>query len=108
MPDVVRHFHDLAADPDCPRRLDALLDLRFITSMPTLDKLQAVGAEIQRVRSVVEFDACAIVAETDEWFATAKVFEVVAARQFQRTGVFRRVAAAEEWLAAERRARKSS
>lgn len=102
LPEVLAHFHELAADPDCPPLLDVLLDLRFITSVPSIDKLQAVGTEIARIRPVVEFGACAIVAEKDEVFATAKVFEVVAARMFQASRVFRRISEAEEWLTSQR------
>jgi hypothetical protein len=102
LPDVLAHFHDLAADPDCPPRLDVLLDLRFITLIPRIDELQAVGAEIARVRPAVEFGACAIVGERDEVFATAKVFEVVAARTFRSSHVFRTIAEAEDWLTSQR------
>ena len=102
LPEVLAHFHDLASDPDCPPRLDVLLDLRFITSIPRIDELQAVGTEIARIRPVVEFGACAIVGERDEVFATAKIFEVVAARMFQATHVFRQISEAEEWLTSQR------
>lgn len=108
VPDVVGHFRQLAADPECPRHLDVLLDLRFITSLPTVEKLQAVELEMARVRSVVEFGACAIVADRDEIFATAKVFEVVAARMFGASHVFRGISEAEAWLARERTERAGS
>ena len=35
LPEVAEHFRELERDPDCPPRLDVLLDLRDITSLPS-------------------------------------------------------------------------
>ncbi len=101
-PEVADHFRALEADPDCPGRLDVLLDLRETTSLPTDLQLKAVSEEIARIRRTVHFGACAIVASSDALFGTAKIFEVVAARVFRVTEVFRGPAAAEAWLAKQR------
>jgi hypothetical protein len=100
--EVAEHFRALEADPDCPERLDVLLDLRETSSLPTDLQLKAVSEEIARIRRTVQFGACAIVASSDVLFGTAKVFEVVAARVFRVTDVFRGPAAAEAWLAEQR------
>ena len=101
-PEVADHFRQLEVDPECPPNLDVLLDLREITSLPTDLHLKAVSEEIARIRRVVRFGAVAIVASSDALFGTAKVFEVVAARVFRVTNVFRGPAAAEIWLEEQR------
>jgi len=57
--EVLQHFADLVRDPDCPARLDVLLDLSEITSLPTSSQLTAVTTEVARVRPRVQFDGCA-------------------------------------------------
>jgi len=101
-PEVADHFRQLERDPECPQRLDVLLDLREITSLPTDLQLKAITEEIKRIRQTVRFGACAIVASSDVLFGTAKVFEVVAAGMFRVTNVFRGPSAAEAWLAEQR------
>jgi len=100
--EVIQHFHTLEHDPDCPDRLDVLLDLRETTSIPADWQLRAVSEEIRRIRDRVSFGACAIVASSDVLFGTAKVFEVFAARGFRATRVVRGPSEAEAWLAEQR------
>jgi HrpA-like RNA helicase len=102
LPEVADHFRQLERDPDRPARVDVLLDLREVSSLPTDDQLRAVGREIQRIRDSVRFGACAIVASSDVLFGTAKMFEVVAAPGFRVTRVFRGPTEAEAWLAEQR------
>jgi hypothetical protein len=102
LPEVIHHFHTLEHDPDCPDRLDVLLDLREMTSLPSDDQLRGVSEEIRRVRDRVTFGACAIVAASDAIFGTAKIFEVFAARGFRATRVVRGPSEAEAWLAEQR------
>jgi hypothetical protein len=101
-PEVADHFGQLVADPECPGQLDVLLDLRDTTSIPSTEQLRAVGAEIERIRDRVRFGACAIVAGSPALFGTARVFEVIAARGFRETQVFRGATEAEQWLAERR------
>ena len=100
--EVAEHFRDLERDPDCPPRLDVLLDLRDVTSLPSDSQLRAVAQEILRIHDTVQFGACAIIATTDALFGTAEVFEVFAAPGFRVTKVFRSAADAEAWLEGER------
>ena len=58
--------------------------------------------KIGRLRDNVRFGACAIVVGSDAWFGTAQVFEVLAARNFAATKIFREVGAAETWLEDQR------
>jgi hypothetical protein len=77
--DVIEHFQTLEQDPDCPKRLDVVLDLRETTSFPGTEQLKAVSEEISRIRDRVRFGAGAIVVSTDAFFGNAMVFEVLAA-----------------------------
>ncbi len=96
--EVRQHFADLLLDPDCPERLDVLLDLSEMTSLPTSGQLSAVTTEIARVRPRVQFDGCAIIASQDALFGMARMFEVFAENYFGATRVFRTVAEGARWL----------
>ena len=99
---VVDHFRMLEQDPVCPGKLDVLLDLSETTSLPESTQLKLVSEEIGRVRTRVQFGACAIVANRDALFGMARMFEVFAAERFRATRVFRTHGEAEAWLASQR------
>ena len=103
--EVVQHFADLMRDPDCPARLDVLLDLSEMTSLPTSAKLIGVTTEVARVRPRVEFDGCAIIATQDALFGMARMFEVFAENYFGATRVFRTMDEGISWLELEPLAR---
>ena len=108
MEQVVDHFRMLEEDPACPGRLDVLLDLSETTSLPESTQLKVVSDEIGRIRSTIQFGACAIVATRDALFGMARMFEVFAAERFHETRVFRILDEAEQWLATSQRIRDSS
>jgi hypothetical protein len=97
--EVVDHFRVLERDPDCPDRLDVLLDLSEATSVPKKENLQEVTVEIGRIRGRVQFGTCAIVACTDALFGMLRMFEVFAEQYFRESCVFRTASEAEAWLA---------
>ena len=103
--DVVEHFRELAQDPDCPDRLDVLLDLSEETSIPTRTNLQEVTREIHGIQGRVQFRRCAIVASTDALFGMLRMFEIFTEQYFRQTFVFRTTAEAEVWLASPQTAR---
>lgn len=103
--EVVQHFRQLAQDPDCPDRLDVLLDLSEETSIPTRTNLEEVTREIQAIQGRVQFRRCAIVASTDALFGMLRMFEIFTEQYFRQTFVFRTTAEAEAWLAAPQTAR---
>jgi hypothetical protein len=72
--------------------------------IPGTEQLKAVSEEISRLRDRVRFGAGAIVVSTDAFFGNAMVFEVLAARSFRVTKIFRSLEEAEAWLAAQRSA----
>jgi len=102
LPDVLGHFRQLQIDDNRPARLDVILDLTETTSLPSSDQLREVSEAIGRIRNDVQFRACAIVTDSDAWFGTAQVFEVLAARNFTATKVFREIGEAEAWITARR------
>jgi len=102
--EVIDHFRVLERDPDCPERLDVLLDLSEQTSIPRKENLEEVTREISRIRGSVRFGACAIVACTDALYGMLRMFEVFAERCFRESYVFRTTAEAEAWLTARHQA----
>jgi hypothetical protein len=96
--EVVEHFHTLEQDPDCPSHLDVLLNLSEQENVPSSSQLRIVSEEITRVKGRVQFGACAIVVGNDALFGAAMVFEVLAARGFRVTKIFRERDAALSWL----------
>ena len=99
--EVVGHFRALERDPDCPDRMNVLLDLREETSVPKKENLEEVTREIRRIRGRVHFGTCAIVACTDAPFGMLRMFEVFAEEYFRESRVFRTASEAEAWLASQ-------
>jgi hypothetical protein len=100
--EVLGHFQDLIRDPDCPRRLDVLLDLSEETSLPESEEIRIVAYEISRVRERVEFGTCAVVACSDALYGMLRMFQVFTEEVFAETWVFRSLSEAEAWLVERR------
>jgi len=100
--DVVGHFRTLERDPECPGRLDVLLDLSEMTSVPKSEEMRAASYEVSSVRSTVRFDHCAVVAVADAIFGMARMFAVFAEPWFAEILVFRERHEAEAWLSSRR------
>jgi len=96
--EVLDHFRLLERDPECPDRMDVLLDLSESASVPESHQLRDVSNQIGRIRQRVRFDACAIVAGSDVLFGMSRMFEVFAEKWFRATCVCRTRAEAEAWL----------
>jgi hypothetical protein len=99
--DVLGHFKTLRDDPACVGRLDVLLDVSEADAVPASNQLGAVATELAAVRAKVRFGRCAVAATRDAMFGMMRMFEVLAGRYFESIQVFRTVAEAEAWLAAE-------
>ena len=98
--DVLAHFRELPGVWPPVHRLDVLLDLRQITSLPTLEELDAVANEIDLQIGAHQFGRCAIVTNQDSMRALMYEFEVLALRFFDGgLHVFRAVEDARMWLA---------
>jgi len=100
--EVIDHFRQLARDPDCPDRLDVLLDLCEERTIPQSQDLRAVTGAIAGVRGRVQFGACAVVAPRDVLYGMLRMFEVFTEKLFRKTRVFRTLPEAEAWLTAQR------
>jgi hypothetical protein len=100
--EVMRHFRELGEDPSLPERLDVLLDLDELATVPESAQLQEVAQAVGRLQPKVRFGACAIVASRDVLFGMSRMFEVFAEEVFVRTHVFRKRTDAEHWLAQQR------
>ncbi len=100
--EVIDHFRQLEHDPDCARRLEVVLDLTKMTSVPSRGQLQAVANEIERIGARVRFGACAIVVTSDAQSGTATEFETLAGSVFRTTKTFREPDQAKIWLSSQR------
>ena len=99
--EVVEHFHALEQDPACPDRPRVFLDLSEVDSLPNPAQLASVVSELERIRSRVRFDACAILATRDALFGMMRMFEAMGEEFFRVTRTFRVAGEAEAWLAAQ-------
>ena len=98
--EVLEHFRVLEQDPDCPDRLDVLLDLTEETTLPNPENLREVTIAISRVQATVQFGRCAVVVPNDALFGLFRMFEVYAENYFRESYVFRTTDEAEKWLSA--------
>lgn len=96
--EVNDHFQDLANDPDRPDRLNVLLDLTQMTSIPETDQARDASYEL-RMHPELRFNACAIVAGGNHLFGMMRMFQTFAGDCFEITQAFHSVAEAEAWLA---------
>jgi hypothetical protein len=103
--EVVDHFRQLEGDPALPGRLDVLLDLSDMRSLPESAQLKSIAREVDRLRTKVQWGACAIVATRDAMFGMSRMFEVLAESYFSSSHVFRGRREAESWLASVREPR---
>ena len=55
--EVLGHFAELEADPDCPPRADVLLDLREITNLPNVGQIRAAAERTGDASRKVGFGA---------------------------------------------------
>jgi hypothetical protein len=100
--EVMGHFRDLEADASLPKRLDVLLDLSQMESLPESAQLRSVAGEVGRLREKLEWGTWAIVAPRDALFGMLRIFEVFTEGKLAKSRVFRDRADAEDWLESER------
>ncbi len=104
--EVVGHFRELVAVPGLPAKLDVLLDLREMESLPESGQMRGVATEIEQLRARVELDAFAIVTDRDALYGMVRMFQVFAEGFVSELKVFRDYEAASRWLAEIRSARR--
>lgn len=97
--EIRAHFRSLERDASLPSPLHVLLDLTELTALPESGQLIAVADEVRRAEQQVRWGACAIAAREDVVFGVSRMLEVFVEGSFERTRVFRDLAAARAWLA---------
>jgi hypothetical protein len=102
--EVLSHFRELEHHAALPARLDVLLDLTEMSSIPQSDQLRSVANEVAGLRRKLEWGACAIAASRDVLFGMSRMFQVFAEPSFASSKVFRELDRAERWLASIRAA----
>ncbi len=100
--EVMSHFRELERDASLPARLDVLLDLTEMRSIPESDQLRSVASEVEHLQQRVKWGSCAIVASSDVLFGMSRIFRVFAQAHFANSNVFREIDQAERWLASLR------
>ena len=105
--EVNDHFRDLASNPNRPDRLNVLLDLTQMTSIPDTDQVREASSELTRDHPELRFNACAIVAGGDVLFGMMRMFQVFAEDSFEITQAFHTVAEAEAWLSLKESSQQS-
>jgi len=95
--EVNDHFRDLASNPSRPDRLNVLLDLTQMNSIPETDQVRGATYEL-RMHPELRFNAVAIVAGGDHLFGMMRMFQAFAGDSFEITQAFHTVAEAEAWL----------
>lgn len=100
--EVLEHFRLLGLDPDCPDRVDVLLDSSEQTTVPEKENLRQVANAIAKIRGRVQFGTLAIVASSNVLFGMLRMFEVFAEEYFTESCVFHTLGEAEAWLAMRR------
>ncbi len=96
--EVIAHFKTLREDPDCPPKLNVLLDLSESATVPEGIHMEPMSESIAAIRDRVKFDACAIVVHGELMFGMARIFLVAAEDSFRSAQVFRSVDDAKAWL----------
>lgn len=98
--EVLEHFRELRQVWPPVDRLDVLLDLREMTSLPSLEELVAVAAEIDAQIGPHKFDRCAVVTNQEPLRESMRTFEAFTHRLFDGgVQIFRTPEGGLMWLA---------
>ena len=96
--EVLEHFRELPRVWPPVDRLDVFLDLRQLTTLPTIAELQAVAAEIEAQIGTHRFGRCAVVSDRNLLHESMQMFQVLVNRYFDEIQVFRTAEGAVVWL----------
>lgn len=100
--EVLEHFRELEAQPSLPERLDVLLDLSAVSSLPKSDQVREAARSVERLTAKLTWGYLCIVASRDALFGMSRVFEALTETFFEEVCVFRRREDAEQWLTTHR------
>jgi hypothetical protein len=96
--EVLQHFAELGT-LTLPPRLDVLLDLSDMTSLPDSGQIRIAADTLTGLRHKTSWGACAVVAKQDVIFGMSRMFGVYAEQVFARVHVCREPDEAKRWLA---------
>lgn len=95
---ALEHFRALVTDPRRQGRLDVLLDLRSVETLPDREQVREVAEQVGGMLPVVQWRRLAVVAARDVVFGVSRMFEAHSEPYFEETHVFRDLDEAEAWL----------
>ena len=96
--EVLEHFRELPRVWPPVDRLDVFLDVREVTSLPTLEELQSIAAEIESQIGTHRFGRCAVVTDKNLIHDSMQMFQILVNRFFDEIQVFRTAPGAVLWL----------
>ncbi len=102
--EVMDHFRELGDLKPLPEGLDVLLDLTEMASLPAGTQMRGVASGVTRIDSIAEWGCWAVVTDRDALYGMVRMLRVFLEGQVRDFGVFRDLAEAERWLAAQRSA----
>ena len=100
--EVADHFRELERDASLPARLDVLLDLTEMQSIPDSDQLKTLAGKVEQLQGKLTWGSCAIVADRDVLYGMSRIFQIFVEAHFVSARVFRKLDEAELWLSSAR------
>lgn len=99
LPEVIKHFQELASNPSLPESLDVLLDLSECETFPEPDQVATISNEIGHMQEKrLNWGSFAIVADRDVLFGMCRMLQTLSAGYFAQSSVFKTHDEAEQWL----------
>ena len=96
--DVVEHFRKLGRDSRLKPRCDVVLDLEFLSTLPTVTQIDEVATIIEEMSDLMPFGRLGVIADQRVVYELGRLFQGVAWPLFAGIRVFRSHADAVGWL----------
>jgi hypothetical protein len=96
--EVAEHFRKLGRDARLKPHCDVLLDLAFLTRLPSPEQVDDVATMIEDMIELVPFGRCAVIAGEEIGFALGRMFQGFTWPLFTGIRLFRLNAEAIGWL----------
>ena len=100
--EVVEHFRRLGRDARLRPHCDIVLDLAFMTRLPTAAQVDHIAALIEDMIELVPLGRCAVIAGEDTGYQLGRMFQRFTWPLFTGIRVFRGHAEAITWVDAAR------
>lgn len=96
--EVAEHFRKLGRDARLKPHCDVLLDLAFLTRLPSPEQVDDVATMIEDMTELVPFGRCAVIAGEEIGFALGRMFQGFTWPLFTGIRLFRLNGEAIGWL----------